>query len=147
MRKLTLKQSKWLYHYLINGGNGRQATISAGYNIGNPHSADIIATDNLKNPTIREKLERAMAKLNITEDKLAEVLSDGLNAGLITYDKISGEYIQTDLPQHLTRHKFLETALDIIGAKAPTKTESVVNLRGVLAVGEIDKIRQRVKII
>ena len=144
MKNLTQKQSDWLYNYLINGRNGRKAVISAGYKIKNNQVADNLAYKNINNPTIREKLEAAMAKLNITENRLAEVISDGLSAGLVMYDPISKEYIQTDLKNHNIRHKFLESVLDIIGAKAPTKSESVINLRGVLAVGEIDKIRQRV---
>jgi len=147
MRNLTKKQSDWLYNYLINGRNSRKAVYAAGYNVKSPEVADVIGSKNLANPTIREKLDRALAKLNITEDKLAEVIADGLNAGLVVYNPISKEYEQTGIKNHNIRHKFLETVLDIMGAKAPTKTESTVNLRGVLAVGEIDKIRQRVQVV
>ena len=93
---------------------------------------------------MRERLELALSKLNITEDKLAQVLADGLSAGLVIYNPVSKEYEQTGIVNHNIRRKFLETALDVLGAKAPTKTESTINLRGVLAVGDIDKIRQRV---
>ena len=146
MKNLTQKQSNWLYNYLINGGNGRKAVFSAGYKGKNNDVADSLAYKNLNHPTIREKLTRALAKLNISEDKLAEVMSDGLNSGLVLYNSKTKQYEECDIPNYGMRHKFLETVLDVLGAKAPTKTESNINLRGVLAVGEIDKIRQRVGI-
>lgn len=145
-QNLTLKQSKFVYHYLTNGGNGRRAVISAGYNVKDEKSADALVQQNLNNPSIQAKITQAMAKLNITEDKIAEVIADGLNAEMVFYNPITKQPEETGIKNHTIRHKFLETVLDIVGAKAPTKSESTINLRGVLAVGDIDKIRQRVGI-
>lgn len=145
-KNLTQKQSKFVLNYLKNGGNGRRAVISAGYNVKDNKSADALVQQNLNNPTIQEVLTRALRAQNITEDKLAEVIADGLSAEVILYNPETHQQEESGIKNHLVRHKFLETVLDIIGAKAPTKSESTINLRGVLAVGDIDKIRQRVGI-
>ena len=54
MPKLTDKQQAFVKEYIINGGNGTQAAISAGYS---ENCAQEIASENLSKPLIKAELE------------------------------------------------------------------------------------------
>ena len=58
--KLTPKQKAFVREYKANGGNGTQAAVKAGYS---ENTADVIATENLRKPSIREALEKEEKKL------------------------------------------------------------------------------------
>ena len=54
MPKLTDKQEAFVKEYILNGGNGTQAAIHAGYS---ENCAQEIASENLLKPLIKEALE------------------------------------------------------------------------------------------
>ena len=58
--KLTPKQKAFVREYKKNGGNGTKAAIKAGYS---ENTADVIATENLRKPNIREALVQEEKKL------------------------------------------------------------------------------------
>lgn len=75
--KLTPKQKAFVREYKKNGGNGTQAAIKAGYS---ENTADVIATENLRKPNIRQALEKEEKKLQekyeYTIDDMVRELDD-----------------------------------------------------------------------
>lgn len=75
--KLTPKQKAFVREYKKNGGNGTKAAIKAGYS---ENTADVIATENLRKPNIREALEKEEKKLQekyeYTIDDMVRELDD-----------------------------------------------------------------------
>jgi len=104
----TERQKKALQNVVENGGNVSKAMIAAGYS---PATA--------KTPqklTQSQAFQEYMVKAGVTDEKLTEVLRDGLSANkVIVMGKESSESFVDIQPDHPTRHKFLETALKIKG--------------------------------
>ena len=75
--KLTPKQKAFVREYKKNGGNGTQAAIKAGYS---ENTADVIATENLRKPSIRGALKQEEKKLQekyeYTIDDMVRELDD-----------------------------------------------------------------------
>jgi phage terminase small subunit len=61
-RKLTLKQSRFIDEYLINGGNGLKAAEKAGYK-GNYNLLGVMAYENLNKPNIANALAVRYAEI------------------------------------------------------------------------------------
>ena len=61
MSKLTIKQDAFVKAYLLNGGNGRQAAIKAGYS---EKTAAEMAAENLNKPNIKKAIEEHQEKAN-----------------------------------------------------------------------------------
>jgi phage terminase small subunit len=66
-RRLTIKQQKFVKEYVRNDGNGTQAALAT-YNTNDENTAHAIASENLQKPTIREKVDEALVKLQITPE-------------------------------------------------------------------------------
>jgi phage terminase small subunit len=64
-RELTIKQKRFVQEY-VKDGNGSRAIIDAGYHT-TPEVAKSMATENLAKPNVRERVERALAALDIDE--------------------------------------------------------------------------------
>ena len=73
MEKLTPKQRAFVREYKINGGNGTQAAIKAGYSENTAYS---ISSENLKKPEIIEALEKQDKKL---QEKFEYTMQDMMN--------------------------------------------------------------------
>jgi len=58
IKRLTLKQQRFVDSYIRNGGDGAQAVLDAGYNVTNTSSIHAISCENLKKPLIRLALEK-----------------------------------------------------------------------------------------
>lgn len=75
--KMTPKQKAFVRAYKTNGGNGTQAAISAGYS---EKTAEVIATENLRKPIIKEALEleekKIQQKYEYTLDDMVKELDD-----------------------------------------------------------------------
>ena len=97
------------------------------------------ADQNEKNPLIAEKIEMALKRKNLTADTIAEKIAEGLEAKKSVYDVKNNELIETQSPDHNTRHKFLTTLIDITGAKAPEKKQ--VDLYGIIGMLTPDQIK------
>lgn len=74
MRKLTPKQRRFVKYYLQTD-NATKAVILAGYDIGGKHgtdnparSAQIIGSENLSKPLIRQAIDKALVKDKITPE-------------------------------------------------------------------------------
>ena len=140
-KRLTTKQLKYIKGK-VEGKTGVDAVIDAGYNVQDHDSAKSIATQNNDNPLIARAIDKALKARGLDEHKIAEVIAEGLEAKITFYDKEAGELRTTNLPAHGIRHKFLNTLIDINGAKSPTQHE----VRGVLAITTLNQIKQKLKL-
>lgn len=124
--KLTTKQRLFI-KYKAQGMSGAEAARKAGYS---PKAASVQASENLAKPNVREAFLTAMEKAGITDDKLVDVIKEGLQASrtisAIPGTEANGGTVDfVDVPDHHARHKFLKTAVDIKGLEAAKQ----VNLR------------------
>ena len=114
---LTLKQSKWLKIYLETG-NATEAAMQV-YDCKDRNVASTIGWENLRKLDYSDFLEEA----GITDKLLQEKILEGLDASkpisaliLISGDKsmrTKDNEGQIEVPDFLTRHKYLETALKL----------------------------------
>lgn len=77
--KLTKKQRAFIREYKVNGGNGTQAAIKAGYS---EKTAQEMASENLSKPIIKEALaeheKKMQEKYQYTLDDMVRELNDAL---------------------------------------------------------------------
>lgn len=113
-KKLTVKQKKFVKAYVENDGNGTKAALET-YDTTDEKTASVIAAENLAKPSIRDEVDKAMVKHNITIDAAVKPIADGLHATREFYDK-EGNYIEST-PDHSTRLKASGMALKLLGAE------------------------------
>lgn len=94
-KKLTHKQNEFVKEYLINGNNGTQAAIKAGYKEDN---AAMTASENLRKPYIMEEIEvrqseiteKAEKKFEISVEWRLDMLKQVAEAGIAVYKDGNG---------------------------------------------------------
>lgn len=89
IKKLTLKQRKFVVGYIENGGNGTQAAMNV-YNAKNYNTAHTIASENLQKPTIREAIDGALRTKGLTPDVITGNLGNLANS---KPEKVSGDTV------------------------------------------------------
>lgn len=113
-KKLTIKQKKFVKAYIANDGNGRDAAKAA-YDVKTDGVAASIASENLNKPNIREAIEQALAKHEITIDAAVKPIADGLHA---TRTIVAGDHEQgLEVADHSIRLKASGMALKLMGAE------------------------------
>jgi len=120
---LTIKQKKFVKAYVANDGNGTQAVLQT-YNTVDEKTAGVIAVENLGKPSIKEAIEEALIKHEITMDAAIKPIADGLKAvSYKTSDVKEGNRETKAIPDHAIRLKASGMALKLMGAEkeqAPT---------------------------
>ena len=128
--QLTVKQ-RALVKGVASGMSITNAGIAAGYK---PKNADRVASLALKRPQVASYLTNLMDRKGLTDSQLLTTLKEGLEANKVisatvilkagdptvterTADAKSMDFI--DVPDHPTRHKFLETGLKLRGHLQP----------------------------
>lgn len=128
---MTQRQKKYV-KAIAQGIPKNQALQKAGYS-GN---TNVYAVE--KSPEIRKPLLRAMEKIGITDDKLAECMREGLSAKKKLFftqnGSVSDERTVKDME---TRHKYLKTSLEVRGDLI-TNPEMNLNL-GIIELPEREK--------
>lgn len=112
MQRLTEKQELFCHHYIMNGYNGTQAAISAGYS---EKIAAGQAYQNLRLPHILERIK--------------EMQRDTVNALCISKEKylaMLNEMAEKEADPRV-RLEAIKTVADWSGYKAPEKKDIVVN--------------------
>lgn len=99
----TNKQLKAIDNLVGNGGNVTKAMKDAGYSDKTAHTPSKL--------TESKAFVELMANA-ITDAKLIKVIDEGLTAN----KTFAVDESVVDVPDHATRHKFLETALKVKGA-------------------------------
>ncbi len=136
-RSPTFKQRKFLKLYLKNG-NATEAAMQV-YDVKDRHTANVMGSQNLVKLGISEILHNA----GITDEKLAQVMSDGLDANRVISARIvitksddptvadqrantkTDDFIE--IPDHAIRHKFMETAYKLKGQLSTNQPPIVDN--------------------
>lgn len=104
----TLKQKLAVKEIVENHGSVSGAMIKAGY--------PATTAKNPKNLTESKGFKELLDQMGVTDEKLARVLNEGLEANkTIVMGKDSNEAFVDIQPDHPTRHKFLETGLRLRG--------------------------------
>ena len=130
-RSPTVKQ-RALVRGIVSGKSQTQAAIDAGYS---ERSAYSVGSETLKKPEVRELMQRALRRKGISEDRLAEVLDEGLRANrvisaVVGTDATGKTMDFIDVPDHATRHKFLDSAIELLDFKPEKQT--AVNVLNVM---------------
>lgn len=122
-KKLTVKEAK-LVKAKAEGKTHQQAADEAGYlPNANPNTRQVEVTRTLNKPHVKEAFNKAMEKANLTEERLAMKLSEGLDATkAVVMGKESSESFVDVQPDFAIRHKYLETALRVKGIGKDTET-------------------------
>jgi phage terminase small subunit len=125
--ELTQKQRSFVKG-LAQGKTKKKAAEDAGYS---PKSAQSQASENLRKPNVREVFLRAMDKAGITDEKLATVMSEGLEAkraiSAVVGNDATGKTMDfIDVPDHNARHRFFDSAAKIKGLEAPKEINAKV---------------------
>jgi len=113
---LTQKQIKFYQEYLRNKGIAVKAALFA-YDTTSYKTASKLADTNLKNPRIREIIEKELNYKGITVGRIARTFAEGLNARIVAYSPETLKYNVLELPNHNVRHKFLELLLKVLGIR------------------------------
>ncbi len=101
-KKLTHKQNEFVKEYLINGNNGTQAAIKAGYKEDN---AAVTACENLIKPNIAKEIEKRQVEINekaeskfeISVEWRLDMLKKVAEAGMETYKDAGGNLRRENL--------------------------------------------------
>lgn len=112
------------------GDTGTDAALKS-FDVLGPQSANAISGKLLKKPRVQMALREVFVENGITQEELARVAREGLNATIIERDNETGALAPTVLPDHNTRHKYLKTALDVLERNNPEanlKTNVNVNV-------------------
>ena len=67
----TLKQEAFVREYIKNKGNGTQAILKT-YNTTDPKTASVMAVETLASPSVREQLDKALAKERAKLDSVVD---------------------------------------------------------------------------
>jgi len=114
------REAMLLENRFIKGMTLADSAIAAGYNVTSDSSAKTHASNVIKKHTdANSELIKSIKAKMITVDRIAGIIDDGLNAQVAI--KTGSNFAM--VPDHNTRHKFLETTLDIMGGRAPKKIE------------------------
>lgn len=89
LKKLTLKQRRFINGYIENKGNGTFAALDS-YDVKNHNTAHAIASENLRKPTIREAIEEALRSNGLSVDVIAGNIGELANS---KPEKISGDVV------------------------------------------------------
>lgn len=118
--QIPAKEAALLENRLIHGKTLADSALEAGY--------QCTSRDSAKNQALRVlnrhrdpngELMKALQKVGVTVERLAQIIADGLKAEVAV--KSGSDVVM--VADHSTRHKYLESALDIVGGRAPKRIE------------------------
>lgn len=134
MKRLTLKQRRFVKQYIKNKGNGTKAALEV-YDTKNAHVAQSIATENLSKPVIKETIEDAMKKEGITSSLILGQIS---NISSQLTDKWSGDTIL----------KANIELLKLMGAYPGSKHSNLnINVKGNIKDLNFGEVKDELKVI
>lgn len=110
-KKLTVKERK-LVKGIVAGKSQREAYIEAYDTKGHLPTVDAEASKTTNKPHIREAIEQALTRQDLTVEKIVQPLVDGLQA---TKSNHLGE--DTSKPDHAIRMSASDKLLTLLGAK------------------------------
>ena len=105
----TEKQIRYVKARYMEGKTQEQAKAEAGY------APSRKATDIEVSPAVQYLMERALENIGVTPELIAIKIKDGLDA---MKPIVAGRQI-TDYPDYQARGKYVDTYLDVTGARKP----------------------------
>lgn len=122
--EVTPMQYKVLENRLVHG----MTFADSGYNAGMEGKYQTVANRSRKlvraHQDANSKLVQSLMKRGVDLDKLAEKIAEGLECTTRVRRKVNRDQEElVEVPDNFSRHKFVETAVDIVGGKAPKKIE------------------------
>jgi len=120
-RPLNVRERKFIKN-LAHGMFQKDAAIKAGYS---PGTAEALASRKIKEPQVVTAMQQALEKHGISDDRLADVIKNGIDANkVISANVISenGEGMKdansmtkdfVEVPDWQSRHRFVDTALKL----------------------------------
>lgn len=122
--KIEEKEFKVLEGRLVHGMTLHEAALHAGYE-GKESTLKVRAHQIIKkHKDANSELIQAMTKVGIDADLLAQKIAEGLKSTTFVKRKVDRDSEElVEVADNHARHKFLETAVDVVGAKAPKKIE------------------------
>ena len=85
-KKLTIKQTKFVKHY-VKTGNGTESALIA-YDTSNPEVANSIAVENLQKPSVQEAVAESLKSAGLDLTILA---NEAKGLAMATVDKVSAD--------------------------------------------------------
>ena len=113
-RDLTYKQRRFVDEFVRNNGNSTLAAKAAGYKQATHSGAENVTKDNVKGA-----IRQLMDKKGITWGRIADKLSEGLDAKKVVSAIITGKDADSrtddfiEVPDYATQHKFMDSAIKI----------------------------------
>ena len=106
--QLTIRERLVIKH-MMNGESATEAMLKAGYS---RNTAEKQQRRFLDNPRLQHAIQGEMDRWGISCRRLARCLADGLNATRTVH--ADGAIVE--VPDHAVRHRYLQTALLLMGA-------------------------------
>lgn len=119
-KKLTIKQRQFA-EGMVEHRNGTEAALEV-YNAKNRSSAANIASHLNQNPLVQAEIEHILAQREITRDSVAQKLNEGANARVVVLK--DGEAIETSVPDHNIRHKYVKDQAEMLEMFPSKKIET-----------------------
>jgi len=117
-KPITVRQARALHEMVMKGEPPMKALKNAGYKpVRKEAAAAIIESIKRKYIDANGGLLVALEDIGVDLEKVAATMKDGLEA--TNKRKIGKSFV--DVPDHQTRHRYLETTLGVMGAKAAEK--------------------------
>ena len=87
-----------------------------------------------------EKRLSALDKHNVTDERLAKVLDEGLNAGRVVEEIVNGMVVEKVEPDHAVRQKYLDMGMRAREWGIPEKVSVNVDARRVVSLTAEDRV-------
>jgi len=108
-KDLTIKQDLFVKN-ILSGKSGKLSAITAGYS---ERSAESIASENLRKPKVLKKIKHILDEAGLSDEKLAEYLSNSIKSGVgkspKNSDALKGVRLAYELKGELTKTKTIGT--------------------------------------
>jgi len=114
-KPLTIKQTKFVKAYVATDGNGQEAAKIA-YNSSSDNVARSTASQALTKVNVRQAIDAALKRHNITLDAAMKPIEDGLLADKISISGQGDQAFAEVTPDHSIRLKASGMALKLLGA-------------------------------
>lgn len=140
-KQLNPQEAKVL-HGLVSGKRAPAAVQAAGYNLKGAQAHALAEGIRRKYTDANDYLLVSLENVGVNMEMVADRMKEGLNATYAIKRSLGeseggGTTVET-FPDYNIRHKYLETTLDVMGARAPKKqvTETVTTHEETIAVVE-----------
>ena len=127
----------------MRGESPSKVVAAAGLSMTRRNAANYVEHIKRKYTDANGTLLVALENVGVNLDTIAKTLRDGLQA---TNTVKSGKQV-IHVPDYSVRHKYLETTLDVMGAKAPTKqvVETITTHEQTVAI--VDNVRSNPEVL